>query len=355
MSQDNKQQIAQDLVTASIAAQDGIDISSLTFQDDRLICILEVSPALGAQMEPVRQDVEKALITEFSDFTVNVILTAKRGEKSSERIASQPARIENLAPYVKHMIAVASGKGGVGKSTVAVNLAVALAQQGLKVGLMDADIYGPSVPKMMGLSGRPQMQDDKLVPHEAFGVKVMSIGFMVEDDTPMIWRGPMIQSALRQFMVDVDWGELDVMIVDMPPGTGDAQLTMAQKVPLAGAVIVSTPQDVALLDARKGVAMFRKTGVPVLGLIENMSMFTCPECGHESHIFGHGGAEREAKKSGTTFLGAIPLELDIRIQGDEGMPITQAQPHSKYASYYQDCASTIMGALSDSSVKKASA
>lgn len=345
MSQDNKQQIAQDLVAQVISAHEGVDISGMTLQDDRLVCILEVLPSVGAQMEPVRQDVEKALSAEFSELTISVILTAKRGEKSSERIASQPARIENLTPYVTHMIAVASGKGGVGKSTVAVNLAVALAQKGLRVGLMDADIYGPSVPKMMGLSGRPDMKGDKLVPHEAHGVKVMSIGFMVEDDTPMIWRGPMIQSALRQFMVDVDWGQLDVMIVDMPPGTGDAQLTMAQKVPLAGAVIVSTPQDVALLDARKGIAMFRKTGVPVLGLIENMSMFTCPECGHESHIFGHGGAEREAKKLGCTFLGGIPLELDIRIQGDSGPPVVAKDAQAQAASYYMNCADTIIEVL----------
>ncbi|HET9019896.1 MAG TPA: Mrp/NBP35 family ATP-binding protein, partial [Acetobacteraceae bacterium] len=229
---------------------------------------------------------------------------------------------------VRAVVAVASGKGGVGKSTVAVNLAVSLAMMGLRVGLLDADIYGPSLPRMLGLARKPEVRGDRMVPLPAWGLKAMSIGFLVEEETAMIWRGPMVMGALEQMMSQVEWGPLDVMIVDMPPGTGDAQLTMAQRVALAGAVIVSTPQDVALADARRGVKMFERTRVPVLGLVENMSFFCCPNCGHRAEIFGHGGAKAEAQRLGTEFLGEIPLLLDIRSSGDAGTPIAAAAPES---------------------------
>jgi ATP-binding protein involved in chromosome partitioning len=229
------------------------------------------------------------------------------------------------------IIAVASGKGGVGKSTVAVNLALGLQTLGYKVGLLDADIYGPSVPRLLGITEKPEADGGKLAPIVKLGLKTMSIGFLVEEDTPMIWRGPMVQSALTQMMNDVSWAPLDILVIDMPPGTGDAQLTIAQRVPLKGAVIVSTPQDIALIDARKGLAMFRKTQVPVLGIVENMSTFVCPHCGHESHIFGHGGARETARALAAPFLGEIPLVSSIRETSDAGTPIVAAAPDSPEA------------------------
>jgi ATP-binding protein involved in chromosome partitioning len=250
-----------------------------------------------------------------------------------------------LLPNVKNIVAVASGKGGVGKSTVAVNLAVALAQLGLRVGLLDADIYGPSLPRMLGLARKPEVRGDRMIPLEAWGLKAMSIGFLVDEDTAMIWRGPMVMGALEQMMGQVEWGELDVMIVDMPPGTGDAQLTMAQRVTLAGAIVVSTPQDIALLDARRGVKMFERTRVPVLGLVENMSFFCCPNCGHRSEIFGHGGARAEAEKLGIEFLGEIPLLLEIRSAADAGTPIVASAPQSDAARAYRDVAARLQAKL----------
>ncbi|MCX5937159.1 MAG: Mrp/NBP35 family ATP-binding protein [Cyanobium sp. LacPavin_0920_WC12_MAG_62_9] len=250
-----------------------------------------------------------------------------------------------LLPNVKNIVAVASGKGGVGKSTVAVNLAVALAQLGLRVGLLDADIYGPSLPRMLGLARKPEVRGDRMIPLEAWGLKAMSIGFLVDEDTAMIWRGPMVMGALEQMMGQVEWGELDVMIVDMPPGTGDAQLTMAQRVTLAGALVVSTPQDIALLDARRGVKMFERTRVPVLGLVENMSFFCCPNCGHRSEIFGHGGARAEAEKLGIEFLGEIPLLLEIRSAADAGTPIVSSAPQSDAARAYRDVAARLQAKL----------
>ena len=239
------------------------------------------------------------------------------------RGAAQAARHRTGAiPGVGNIIAVASGKGGVGKSTTAVNIALGLQARGLKVGVLDADIYGPSMPRLLGIKGRPQqLAGDKLAPMEAYGLKVMSMGFLVDEETPMIWRGPMVMSALSQMLKDVAWGELDVLVVDMPPGTGDAQLTMAQQVPLAGAIIVSTPQDLALIDARKGLNMFRKVDVPVLGIVENMSTFICPHCGSATDIFAHGGAQSEAKRLGVPFLGEVPLTLAIRETSDAGKPV----------------------------------
>jgi ATP-binding protein involved in chromosome partitioning len=247
---------------------------------------------------------------------------------------------------IKHMIAVASGKGGVGKSTSAVNLALGLQAIGLRAGILDADIYGPSQPRLLGLSGRPQVAGgNKLHPMEAYGLRAMSMGFLVDEGTPIIWRGPMVVSALTQMLRDVMWGELDVLVIDMPPGTGDVQLTMAQQVPLSGAIIVSTPQDLALIDARKGLNMFRKVDVPVLGIIENMSFFVCPKCGERSEIFGHGGAELEAEKLGIPFLGGVPLDMQIRLTSDEGRPIVATSPDGAHAKIFKDIASKVWSEL----------
>jgi ATP-binding protein involved in chromosome partitioning len=253
-------------------------------------------------------------------------------------------------PGVQAIIAVASGKGGVGKSTTAVNLALALRDLGLKVGILDADIYGPSMPKLLAIRERPQtIGGNRLRPIERFGMPVMSIGFLIEEETPMIWRGPMVMSALTQMLREVEWGTLDVMVVDMPPGTGDAQLTMAQQVPLKGAVIVSTPQDLALIDARRGIAMFRRVNVPVLGIVENMSMFICPQCGAQSDIFGHGGARREAERLGVPFLGEVPLDIAIREKSDSGTPVVATAPDGVHAKFYREIAKRVREGLAATS------
>ena len=290
---------------------------------------LEIDPSNPEHNESLRQNVEKAAAAVKGVTQVTVVMTAER-----KATAPKAARLD--VPGVEKIIAVASGKGGVGKSTVAANLAIALAQSGKKVGLLDADIYGPSVPRLMGIAGeKPAQKDGKLQPLTAHGLRVMSMGFMVDPETPMIWRGPMIQSALLQMLRDVAWGPLDFLIIDMPPGTGDAQLTLAQKVTLAGAVIVSTPQDIALIDARKGLEMFRKVAVPVLGMVENMSYYCCPECGHRADIFGHGGAQAEAAKAECPFLGEIPLHADIRHFSDAGTPVMVALPDSHQAQAFR--------------------
>ncbi|MGM4918657.1 iron-sulfur cluster carrier protein ApbC [Tardiphaga sp. 813_E8_N1_3] len=250
--------------------------------------------------------------------------------------ANSPMGKQAEIPGVKAIIAVASGKGGVGKSTTALNLALGLRDLGLKVGLLDADIYGPSVPRLTGINEKPVLDDNrKMIPIERFGLSIMSIGFLVEEETAMIWRGPMVMSAITQMLRDVAWGTLDVLIVDMPPGTGDAQLTLAQNVPLKGAVIVSTPQDLALIDARRGLAMFTKVNVPVLGIIENMSYFQCPECGTRSDIFGHGGARHEAERLKVPFLGEVPLHMSIRAMSDAGTPVVVSEPNGPHAAIYR--------------------
>ena len=273
-------------------------------------------------------------------------------EKPTPRPAQAPAT--SLLPDVAAIVAVASGKGGVGKSTTAVNLAVALASLGQRVGILDADVYGPSLPRMLGITEKPKpLPNKRIAPLEAHGLKVMSMGFMVPEDTAMVWRGPMVIGALEQMMREVDWGALDVLIVDMPPGTGDAQLTMAQRVPLAGAVIVSTPQDIALIDARKGMNMFAKVNVPVLGIVENMSMFICPKCGEQTDIFGHGGARAEAERLGCDFLGEIPLDVAIRITSDSGQPITASEPDGPHAAAYRDLASAVLAKISTATTRPA--
>lgn len=257
-----------------------------------------------------------------------------------------PQRTKAGVPGVGAIIAVASGKGGVGKSTTAVNLALGLKANGLRVGVLDADIYGPSMPRLLKISGRPQQIENRIIkPMENYGLKVMSMGFLVDEEVAMIWRGPMVQSALMQMLREVAWGELDVLVVDMPPGTGDAQLTMAQQVPLAGAVIVSTPQDLALIDARKGLNMFRKVEVPVLGIIENMSYFIAPDTGNRYNIFGHGGARREAEKIGVPFLGEVPLTMDIRETSDAGTPVVVSNPDGAAARTYREIATRVWDEL----------
>ena len=302
---------------------------------------LEVDPAKGHEKEPLRQACEAAAKNVSGVLSVTAVLTAHRASPSrpssshTHAHSGGPARTPQGAariPGVKAIVAVASGKGGVGKSTVSVNLALGLANLGRRVGLLDADIYGPSIPRMMGLTGKPESKDGKkLIPKESYGIKTMSIGYLVNEDTPMIWRGPMVQSALTQMMNDVEWGELDVLIVDMPPGTGDAQLTMAQRVPLTGAVVVSTPQEIALIDARKGFAMFEKTHIPVFGIVENMAYFVSPGSGEKSYIFGEGGARRMAEKLGCDFLGEVPLHITVRETSDTGQPVVATAPDSEEA------------------------
>jgi ATP-binding protein involved in chromosome partitioning len=291
----------------------------------------------ASSLEPLRRDMEAALRHVPGVKSATVVLTAH-----SKPAAPPP---ENLVPGVKKIIAVASGKGGVGKSTVAVNLAVALAQSGLKVGLLDADIYGPSVPRMLGASAQPVVQGGRILPLMAFGLKLMSIGFLVPEEKALVWRGPMVMSAINQMLGQVEWGELDMLVVDMPPGTGDAQLTLAQKAKPHGAVIVSTPQDISLLDARRGITMFNQVGVPVLGIVENMSFFCCPNCGHRSDIFGHGGARAEAERLGVPFLGEIPLQIAIRESGDVGMPITASAPQGEIAAAFRAVADQMRAVL----------
>ena len=341
----------QDVVTLGL-------IKGLQIKGGHVAFAIEVDAARGAKLEPLRKQAEKVVHGLPGVVSATVVLTAERKGGNGQQAgghahdhdhhghdhghghghgpgAGKAQAQQALMPGVRSIIAVASGKGGVGKSTTAVNLAMALAAIGRKVGILDADIYGPSLPRMMGIVGQPASQDGKsLDAMENFGIKCMSIGFMVDEESPIIWRGPMVQSALEQMMRDVNWGALDVLVVDMPPGTGDAQLTMAQRVPLTGAIIVSTPQDIALLDARKGLNMFRKVEVPVFGIVENMSYFNCPKCGHRSDIFSHGGAHKEADRLGVDFLGEIPLDIVIRETSDAGQPIVIAQPDSAHAKAY---------------------
>jgi ATP-binding protein involved in chromosome partitioning len=328
-------------------------LSDVVVSDGKVFFSITVDAAVVQRWEPVRKAAEAAVRAVPGVKSAMVALTGERAAGAA-RAASPPApphghahaprgeRAVQGPPGVAAIVAVASGKGGVGKSTTAVNLALGLRDLGLKVGVLDADIYGPSVPKLLAIRGRPEtLGGNRLKPMTGYGLTVMSIGFLVAEETPMIWRGPMVMSALTQMLREVEWGTLDVMIVDMPPGTGDAQLTMAQQVPLAGAVIVSTPQDLALIDARRGVEMFKRVNVPVLGVIENMSYFVCPKCGERHDIFGHGGAHAEADKLGVPFLGEVPLHMAIRETSDSGRPVVATDPDGPHAKVYREIAGRV--------------
>ncbi len=347
--------ITQDEIILALRSIDsgtgGIDIvargwvKDILIKDGHVTFAMEVPARLGPQLEPVRAAAEKRVHALPGVRTVTAVLTAEASKPAAA--ASKGGRERIALPSVAHIVAVASGKGGVGKSTTAANLAVAFARQSKKVAIFDADIFGPSMPRMFGLAGKKPYSDGKRVtPLENHGVKVMSIGFMIAEDSPIVWRGPMVMGALEQMLRDVDWGEIDIMVVDMPPGTGDTQLTMSQRVPLSGAVIVSTPQDIALLDARKGLNMFRKVEVPILGVIENMSYYVCPKCGNRDDIFDHGGAHRTADELGAPFLGEIPLDLKIRLTSDGGTPITVAESDGPHAKVYLAIAERIWRELS---------
>ena len=336
-------------------------ISGVVVRDGNVGFALEVDPAQGAAKEPLRKACETAVERLSGVLSVTAVLTAERpaggqsqghahghghahgGHAHGGQAQARAQQPDQLLPGVKSVIAIASGKGGVGKSTTAVNLATAMAAQNVRVGLLDCDIYGPSIPRMLNLSGQPDMVGERtLRPMANYGIKCMSIGFLVAEDTAMIWRGPMVMQALEQMMRDVDWGELDVLLCDLPPGTGDAQLTMAQRVPLTGAVIVSTPQDIALLDVTRGISMFQQVNVPIFGVVENMSYYVCPECGHRAELFHHGGARETALRLGVDFLGEIPLDLEIRTTSDSGRPIVVTQPESPHAESYRQIAAGLI-------------
>ncbi|WP_027526605.1 Mrp/NBP35 family ATP-binding protein [Bradyrhizobium sp. Ec3.3] len=341
-------------------------LSAISASDGKVFFSINVDAAEARAWEQVRAEAEAAVRAIPGVTTAMVALTAERKPGSAPppppsrgapgvqqahahrppQGGTSPMSRQSEIPGVAAVIAVASGKGGVGKSTTALNLALGLRDLGLKVGLLDADIYGPSVPRLTGLRDKPELNAErKMIPLKRFGLSIMSIGFLVEEETAMIWRGPMVMSAVTQMLRDVEWGKLDVLVVDMPPGTGDAQLTLAQNVPLKGAVIVSTPQDLSLIDARRGLAMFKKVNVPVLGIVENMSYFQCPQCGTKSDIFGHGGARHEAEKLAVPFLGEIPLHMAIRETSDAGKPVVDSEPNGPHAAIYRAIAGQIRDQL----------
>jgi ATP-binding protein involved in chromosome partitioning len=319
-------------------------ISGIVIKDGMVHIMVETTQEHAEVMEGVRKECERLAGEIPGVLNATAVLTEERDASPAQPnldLTQDERRIHSDG--VAAIIAVASGKGGVGKSTTSVNIALALSRLGKKVGVMDADIYGPSIPRMMGISGQPRSEDGStLIPMENYGVKCMSMGFMVPEEEPTIWRGPMVMSALEQMVRDVEWAPLDILIVDMPPGTGDAQLTMAQGTELAGAIIVSTPQDIALLDARKGLNMFRQVDVPIIGLIENMSYYICPKCGDEAHIFDNGGAKETAEKYGCTFLGEIPLDKEIRETSDAGRPIVVSKTSSPHAKAYMEIAAKVI-------------
>jgi len=331
-------------------------LSAITVNDGKVFFSINVDAHEARAWESVRAQAEGMVRAIPGVTTAMIALTAERKPGASspaprrpgqgvppaaahrppQNPAGSPMSRQSEIPGISAVIAVASGKGGVGKSTTALNLALGLRDLGLRIGLLDADIYGPSVPRLTGIREKPELNDDrKMIPIVRFGLAIMSIGFLVEEDTAMIWRGPMVMSAITQMLRDVAWGTLDVLVVDMPPGTGDAQLTLAQNVPLKGAIIISTPQDLSLIDARRGLAMFKKVNVPVLGIVENMSYFQCPHCGTRSDIFGHGGARHEAERLGVPFLGEIPLHMAIRVTSDAGNPVVVSEPDGPHANIFR--------------------
>ncbi len=351
-------QLTQDdilTVLKRIAAPDGRGnivsaglVSDIAIQGATVMFALTTTPQHARSMELLRGAVEKAVLSIPGVEKAVVALTAERAPGSAAPPQQAAPQRGTGIPGIKHLIAVASGKGGVGKSTTAVNLALGLHALGLKVAVLDADVYGPSMPKLFGLTGKPEpssAEGKKMKPMGRYGVELMSIGFLVPEDTPMIWRGPMVMSALTQLIRETEWSGADVMVIDMPPGTGDVQLTLAQQTPLAGAVIVSTPQDLALIDARKGLNMFKKVNVPVIGIVENMSYFFCSKCGERHEIFGHGGARGEAKALGVPFLGEVPLDKDVRLRSDEGKPVVATNPDSLHAAIYKDIARQVWASL----------
>jgi len=364
-----KQQVLDSL--AKVASPDGAPLSAsgalsdVVVRDGKVFFSINVEAGAVQAWESVRKRAEEAVRAVPGVTSALVALTAeKRPGSAAARPPHGPAGAGAAPrggdqtvpgiPGVEAIIAVASGKGGVGKSTTAVNLALGLRDLGLRVGVLDADIYGPSMPKLLAIKDRPQtLGGTRLKPITRYGLTVMSIGFLIDEETPMIWRGPMVISALTQMLREVEWGELDVMVVDMPPGTGDAQLTMAQQVPLKGAVIVSTPQDLALIDARRGIAMFKRVNVPVLGIVENMSYFVCPSCGTRSDIFSHGGARREAERLGVPFLGEVPLHMDIREKSDAGLPVVATEPDGPHAKIYRDIAARVRDQLKGAAASRA--
>jgi ATP-binding protein involved in chromosome partitioning len=357
----NKEQVLAALAKVpspgGTALPDARVLSDVVVSEGKVFFSLTVDATAVKMWEPVRKAAEDAVRAIPGVQSALVALTAERSAGPAARPpqsagqgvprAAHPAdKVQPGIPGVDAVIAVASGKGGVGKSTTAVNLALGLRDLGLKVGMLDADIYGPSLPKLLAIKEKPQtIGGTRLKPIDRYGLTVMSIGFLIDEDTPMIWRGPMVMSAITQMLREVEWGKLDVMVVDMPPGTGDAQLTMAQQVPLKGAVIVSTPQDLALIDARRGVAMFKRVNVPVLGVVENMSYFLCPSCGSRSDIFGHGGARHEAERLGVPFLGEVPLHMTIREKSDAGLPVVATEPDGEHARIYRDIATKVLAQL----------
>jgi ATP-binding protein involved in chromosome partitioning len=366
----NKEQVLASL--EAVQSPDGTPLpktgtlSEVVAGDGKVFFSITVDAGAVKAWEPVRKRAEEAVRALPGVQSALVALTAERRAgapppgRSPQAAPAGAARTSPRGesaqgvPGVESIIAVASGKGGVGKSTTAVNLALGLAALGLRVGILDADIYGPSLPKLLAIKERPQtLGGTRLKPITRYGLTAMSIGFLIDEETPMIWRGPMVISALTQMLREVEWGTLDVMVVDMPPGTGDAQLTMAQQVPLKGAVIVSTPQDLALMDARRGVAMFKRVNVPVLGVIENMSYFQCPQCGTRSDIFGHGGARHEAERLGVPFLGEVPLHMAIRETSDSGLPLVATEPDGVYAKIYRDIATKVRDQLKGSTTARA--
>ncbi len=323
-------------------------LTGLSIKDGKVYVSIAVDPRQSAALEPMRAAAEAALRRLPG---VTIALVSLTAEKQTPPKTVPPRSI--AIPGVSNIIAVASGKGGVGKSTCCVNLALGLSSLGWRIGILDADVFGPSLPRLLGLNAKPESQGRSIRPLLAYGVKAMSIGFLVEEEDAMIWRGPMVMSAIQQLLRDVLWGELDCLVVDMPPGTGDAQLTLAQNVPLAGAVIVSTPQDLALIDARRGIAMFNKVAVPVLGIIENMSYFLCPHCGARSDVFAHGGARIEAEKYAVPFLGEVPLDIKIREHSDSGRPLTASDPDGEHAKIFRAIAAKVKAALEAGRVRAA--